>query len=141
MRHEGEIIGTKCFLVSKWTSFYAVEETIEAQDTEGRIDLDDPRIDRVKTSDLDLLRSRGLIGQNLCRNLEALSRDNGKEIESRDGDLEYEQSDSTHNDGDSHHDALLGVDFRRDATDDGVRYDSLISSDSQSTYKTLARAS
>lgn len=60
VRQEGEAIGCKWSLVSKWTSFVAIEEPFVANDHDRDPFLDNNNIQtRVNTSELDLLRPRG----------------------------------------------------------------------------------
>ncbi|KAF3315850.1 hypothetical protein TWF173_003047 [Orbilia oligospora] len=64
---EGERLGCKWSLVSKWTSFVAVEEFVEEQGTDGRgtlVDYGDSFVTIAPENDLDLLQHRGIgIGQ------------------------------------------------------------------------------
>jgi len=60
VRQEGEAIGCKWSLVSKWTSFIAVEETYVAREQNRDPFLDNDNIEtRINTGGLDLLRPRG----------------------------------------------------------------------------------
>lgn len=60
VRQEGESIGCKWSLVSKWTSFFAIEEPFVASEHDYDPFLDNENIEtHVRTGDLDLLRPRG----------------------------------------------------------------------------------
>ncbi|KAI9767284.1 MAG: hypothetical protein M1839_004550 [Geoglossum umbratile] len=63
---EGEMLGCKWSLVSKWTSFYAVEEPYEEEGNipDPLLDEDDAPIPQV-VSDIGLLRSRGASGRQM----------------------------------------------------------------------------
>jgi hypothetical protein len=64
VRQEGEALGCKWSLVSKWTSFYAVEEAYHAAENARVPFLDAENIQiREVVGDLDLLRPRGVADQ------------------------------------------------------------------------------
>lgn len=60
-RQEGERLGIKWSLVSKWTSFYAIEEPYEAPEhvQDPFLDADEQQIHHIVANDLNLLRPRG----------------------------------------------------------------------------------
>ncbi|KAF3219613.1 hypothetical protein TWF106_007036 [Orbilia oligospora] len=94
---EGERLGCKWSLVSKWTSFVAVEELVEKQGTDGRgtlVDHGDSFVTIAPENDLDLLQHRGIgVGQAIGFGL-ALAVPETEESEHTDTDTDDSDSDA-----------------------------------------------
>lgn len=119
VRQEGEALGCKWSLVSKWTSFYAVEEPYHAAEATRIpfLDAEDIQIREVG-GDLDLLRPRGVAAQQanlpavpLPAALAAVEADDGSDDDEdtasnsdhmdmgSDGDGDSDSDDGGHNGG------------------------------------------
>jgi hypothetical protein len=89
VRREGESLGCKWSLVSKWTSFYAVEEPYEAGENapDSFLDIDDVHVHEADR-ELDLLRPRGAPGERVDGVMPALQNIAAAELdnESEEGD-------------------------------------------------------
>ncbi|KAF3260549.1 hypothetical protein TWF192_009830 [Orbilia oligospora] len=107
---EGERLGCKWSLVSKWTSFVAVEELVEKQGTGGRgtlVDHGDSFVTIAPENDLDLLQHRGIgveqaIGFGLASGVpeteESEHTDTDDSDSDADGSLNSDRRDNNHSD-------------------------------------------
>lgn len=121
VRREGESLGCKWSLVSKWTSFYAVEEPYEAGENvpDSFLDIDDVYVHEADR-DLDLLRPRGASGERVDGAMPALQNRAAVELddESEEGDDDDDNpsdSEGTERDNDS------GSDSDDEGDDDNPR--------------------
>ncbi|KAF3193786.1 hypothetical protein TWF225_009332 [Orbilia oligospora] len=107
---EGERLGCKWSLVSKWTSFVAVEELVEKQGTDGRgtlVDHGDSFVTIAPENDLDLLQHRGIgVGQAIRFGLalgipeteQSEHTDTDDSDSDADGSLNSDRRDNNHSD-------------------------------------------
>jgi hypothetical protein len=95
-RTNGESLGCKWSLVSKWTSFYAIEEIYEVQEgvRDPFLNPDDPHIHHIVNNNLDLLRPRGRPSQQLQEPLNAPYTGTGALLGEETGDDEDSSSES-----------------------------------------------
>ncbi|KIW64497.1 hypothetical protein PV04_09426 [Phialophora macrospora] len=116
VRKEGEALGCKWSLVSKWTSFYAVEEAYVPNRNEDDpfLDLNEIQVHKAD-GDLDLLRQRGVSGVRLGSRVQAIRDVEVEEVDDDDNDDDEDtpsnfdsldgpsdNSDDSDNDGDDH---------------------------------------
>ncbi|KAF3277950.1 hypothetical protein TWF970_004828 [Orbilia oligospora] len=107
---EGERLGCKWSLVSKWTSFVAVEELVEKQGIDGRgtlVDHGDSFVTIAPENDLDLLQHRGIgvgqaIGFGLALGIPETEKsehtDTDDSDSDADGSLNSDRRDNNHSD-------------------------------------------
>jgi hypothetical protein len=109
-RRDGERLGRKWSLVSKWTSFYAVEEVYNAQEgvRDLPLDPDDPQIHHITNNDLHLLHPRGVPRQRVRDPVTALPVTTGALLS--EGTEEDEDSASESNSSENGHDSDSGGD-------------------------------
>jgi hypothetical protein len=109
-RRDGERLGCKWSLVSKWTSFYAIEEVYQAQEgaRDPFLDPDDPQIHHITNSGLDLLHPRGVPGQHVRDRMIALPVTTGALLS--EGTEEDEDSTSESDSSGNGHDSESGGD-------------------------------
>jgi hypothetical protein len=104
-RRDGERLGCKWSLVSKWTSFYAIEEVYRAQEgaRDPFLDSDDPQIHHITNNDLHLLHARGVSGQHVLNPMIALPVTTGALLSegTEEGEDSTSESDSSENGHDS----------------------------------------
>jgi hypothetical protein len=94
VRQEGETIGCKWSLVSKWTSFLAIEEPFVASEHDYDPFLDNDNIGtHVRTGDLDLLRPRGSGERRQEQLIPAIDTESLEQTENDADDAESSDSD------------------------------------------------